>query len=75
MIRAISTFALLAAALAACKAPPQKAEQAAASSAPPAPAAPPHHYAFQTGDEYGYVSSAHAEAGQDTEAQKPVTVR
>jgi hypothetical protein len=80
LTRAASALALLALALAGCKAPPQKAQQAAASpapasSAPAAPAAPAHHYAFQSGDEYGYMSSAHVEVGQEGEAQKPVMVR
>jgi hypothetical protein len=80
VVRAAPALAFLALALAACKAPPPKAQQAAASSAPasstPAtPAQPAHHYAFQSGDEYGYMSSAHVEVGQEGEAQKPVMVR
>lgn len=80
MIRAAPALLVLGAALAACKAPPQKAKEAVAASAPASstaatPAQPAHHYAFQSGDEYGYVSSSHAEAGQNAEADKPVTVR
>lgn len=79
MIRAAPLPALLAAALAACNAPPQKAREAATSSAPastpPAPAQPPHHYAFQNGDQYGYLSGSHGEAGQGGEAEKPTIVR
>ena len=81
LTRAAFAIAVLAVALAACKAPPQKAQQAAAasstpaSSTPAAPAQPAHNYAFQSGDEYGYMSSAHVEVGQEGEAQKPVMVR
>jgi hypothetical protein len=80
LTRAASALALLVLSLAACNAPPQKAKEAAAStapssSAPAAPAQPHHHYAFQNGDEYGYMSSAHVEVGQEGEAQKPVMVR
>jgi len=80
LTRAASALALLVLSLAACNAPPQKAKEAAAStapssSAPAAPAQPQHHYAFQNGDEYGYMSSAHVEVGQEGEAQKPVMVR
>lgn len=84
MIRAAPALALLAVAplavaLAACKAPPQKQEAAAssapASSAPAAHAQPAHHWAFQNGDQYGYLSSAHGEAGQGGEEEKPIIVR
>lgn len=86
MIRAVPVIALLAVALAACKAPPQKAKEAAASSAPapssaaassaaPAAAQPAHHWAFQNGDQYGYLSGAHGQPGQDPDADKPVIVR
>ncbi|MGZ3276001.1 MAG: hypothetical protein ACXWKX_20420 [Caulobacteraceae bacterium] len=78
LIRAAPALALLALAVCACKAPPQKeaaASSAPASSAPAAPAQPAHHYAFQNGDQYGYMSSAHVEVGQEGEAQKPVIVR
>jgi hypothetical protein len=80
LARAASVLACLAVALTACKAPPPKAQEAAASSAPvssapAAPAQPAHHYAFQNGDQYGYMSSAHVEVGQEGEAQKPVIVR
>lgn len=85
MIRAVPALALLAVALAACKAPPQKAKEAAASSAPAssaaassasaAPAQPAHHWAFQNGDQYGYLSGSHGQAGQDPDADKPVIVR
>jgi hypothetical protein len=79
LVRAAPVLVLLVAALAACKAPPPKAQEAAASSAPAssAPAAQPaHRWAFQNGDQYGYMSSAHVEVGQEGEAtQKPVTVR
>jgi hypothetical protein len=83
LTHAVSVLAVLALALAACNAPPQKAKEAAASSAPAssasaaqaAPAQPAHHYAFQNGDQYGYMSSAHVEVGQEGEAQKPVMVR
>jgi hypothetical protein len=80
LTRAVPALLLLAVALAACKAPPQKAQEAAASSAPAssapaAPAQPAHHYAFQNGDEYGYMSPGHVQVGQEGEAQKPVTVR
>lgn len=80
VIRAAPLLALLAVALTACKAPPQKAEEAAASSAPTsaaptAPAQPAHRWAFQNGDQYGYMSSAHVEVGQEGEAQKPVIIR
>ena len=78
--RAPAAFALLAVGLAACKAPPQKAHEAAASStpassAPGAPAQPAHRWAFQNGDQYGYMSSAHVEVGQEGETQKPVIIR
>jgi hypothetical protein len=79
--RAIPVLALLALAFAACsQSPPQKTREAAASSAPassapPALAQPAHHYAFQNGDQYGYMSAAHVEVGQEGEAQKPVMVR
>ena len=46
-----------------------------ASSASAAPAQPAHHYAFQNGDQYGYISGAHGQAGQDPDADKPVIVR
>src|SRR3569832_2303856 len=64
LIRAATLSTLLA--LAACNAPPQKQQQAAASSAPassaPAAAAQPaHHWAFQNGDQYGYLSGSHGE--------------
>jgi len=86
LIRAAPVLALLAVALAACKAPPQKATaeaaassapaaSAAASSAPAAPAQPAHHWAFQNGDQYGYLPGGHGQAGQDPDADKPVTVR
>ncbi|MGZ3366665.1 MAG: hypothetical protein ACXWKY_18600 [Caulobacteraceae bacterium] len=78
LIRAAPALALLALAVCAYKAPPQKeaaASSAPASSAPAAPAQPAHHYAFQNGDQYGYMSSAHVEVGQEGEAQKPVIVR
>ena len=81
LVRASTVLALLTVALVACKAPPQKPQEAAASSAPassaPAAAAQPaHHWAFQNGDQYGYMSSAHVEVGQEGEAaQKPVIVR
>jgi hypothetical protein len=73
-------LALLAVALAACNAPPQKAKEATASSAPAssapaAPAQPAHHWAFQNGDQYGYLSSAHGQAGQSGEEAKPTIVR
>jgi hypothetical protein len=85
LIRAAPVIALLALTLAACNAQPQKAEQAAASSAPAssaaassaaaAPAQPAHHYAFQNGDQYGYISGAHGQPGQDPAADKPTIVR
>lgn len=81
MVRAAPALALAVVALAACKAPPQKAEEmaassASASSAPAAAAQPAHRWAFQNGDQYGYMSSAHVEVGQEGEAtQKPVIVR
>jgi hypothetical protein len=81
MTRAAPALVALAVALAACKpGPPQKAEEAAASSAPAssapaAPAAPTHHYAFQNGDQYGYLSSAHGQATQGADEEKPVMVR
>ena len=86
MIRAAPVLAVLAlapfaATLAACNAPPQKAKEAAAaasapaSSTPAAPAAPAHHWAFQNGDQYGYLSGAHGQPGQDPDADKPVMVR
>jgi hypothetical protein len=81
LIRAVPVLALLAIALAACKAPPEKAKEAAAppapaaSSAPAAPAQPAHHWAFQNGDQYGYLSGAHGQPGQDADADKPITVR
>jgi hypothetical protein len=80
LTRAAAALALLAVALAACKPAPEKAKETAAASsapaAPAAPAAPTHHYAFQTGDEYGYMSAAHVQVGQEGEAaQKPVIVR
>ena len=83
MIRAAPVLALLAVALAACKAPPPKAGEAAASTAPAssapaaaaAPAQPAHHWAFQNGDQYGYLSGAHGQPGQDADADKPVIVR
>jgi hypothetical protein len=80
VVRAAPTLAVLAVALVACKAPPQKAQQAAtssapASSAPPAPAAPAHHWAFQNGDQYGYLPAGHGEAGQDAEQQQATMVR
>jgi hypothetical protein len=83
LIRAAPVLALLAVALAACKAPPQKAKEAAASTAPPAasaaspalPVQPAHHWAFQNGDQYGYLSGVHGQPGQDTDADKPVMVR
>ena len=78
--RAVHALALLALALAACKAPPQKTKEAAASpppasSAPAAPAAPAHHWAFQNGDQYGYLPAGHGEAGQDAEQQQATMVR
>jgi hypothetical protein len=81
LTRAAPVLLALAVALAACKAPPQKAKQAAASSAPPAssapaaPAQPAHHWVFQNGDQYGYLSSAHGEAAQGGEAERPTIVR
>lgn len=81
MIRTASVLTLLAVALAGCKASPSKQKQAApfpasaSSSVPAAPAAPTHHWAFQNGDQYGYMSPAPVQVGQEGEAQKPVTVR
>jgi hypothetical protein len=79
--RPAPVLALLALTLAACKAPPQKAKEVAASSSAPAssartaPAQPAHHWAFQNGDQYGYLSGSHGEAGQGGEAEKPTIVR
>ncbi|HEY4030871.1 MAG TPA: hypothetical protein VGM25_11040 [Caulobacteraceae bacterium] len=82
MTRAAPVLLVLAVALAACNAQPQKAKQAAASSAhaassaPATPAPPAHRYAFQNGDQYGYMSAAHVQVGQEGEAaQQPVIVR
>jgi hypothetical protein len=87
LTRAVPVLALLAFAFAACNGPPQQAKQtaaassapaastAAASSAATAPAQPAHHWAFQNGDQYGYLSGAHGQAGQDPDADKPIMVR
>lgn len=84
MTRVPALFALLPLALAACKAPPQKAGETEASSTPassaPAaasttPAQPAHRWAFQNGDQYGYLSGAHGEAGQGGEAERPTIIR
>jgi hypothetical protein len=86
LTRAAPVLLALAVALAACKAPPQKEKDAAASSAPAAssaatssapaaPAQPAHHWAFQNGDQYGYLSSAHGQAGQTGEEERPTIIR
>jgi hypothetical protein len=83
LVRAAALCTIAALALAACKAPPQKDKEAAASSAPAssaaaasaAPAQPAHRWAFQNGDQYGYVSSSHGEAAQGGEEEKPTIIR
>jgi hypothetical protein len=83
LIRAAPLLALAAVALGACNGPPPKKEAAASSAslassapAPTAPAAQPaHHWAFQNGDQYGYLPAGHGEASQDADQQQATMVR